>query len=57
MIKFLDADQDGYINESDYKTTIENKNKLFLECMGPVFPARHKKEAFLTTFTNTFQDI
>lgn len=52
MLKRLDVDRDGKVSEEDYRTAVLERNSLFLECMGPVFPSREARHAFMTTFTN-----
>ncbi|XP_012282443.1 EF-hand calcium-binding domain-containing protein 1 [Orussus abietinus] len=51
MLKKLDVDRDGKVSETDYRTAVEDRNLLFLESMGPVFPSREAQHAFLTTIT------
>ncbi|XP_043270398.1 EF-hand calcium-binding domain-containing protein 1-like [Venturia canescens] len=51
MLKKLDVDRDGKVTEEDFKAATLQRNILFLECMGPVFPSSEAQNAFLTTFT------
>ncbi|XP_012260376.1 calaxin-like [Athalia rosae] len=51
LLKKVDTDRDGKVSEEDYSSTVKEKNLLFLQCMGPVFPSRESRYAFLTTFT------
>ncbi|CAK9812874.1 clxn [Anthophora plagiata] len=52
LMKKLDVDRDGTISEEDFKTAVKERNELLLECMGPVFPSREARHAFLRTFTD-----
>ncbi|XP_008205344.1 EF-hand calcium-binding domain-containing protein 1 isoform X1 [Nasonia vitripennis] len=52
LVKAIDIDRDGDVSEEEFRKAVLEKNSLFLECMGPVFPSREAKHAFLTTFTN-----
>lgn len=51
MLKKIDVDRDGKVSAEDYEVTVKEKNALLLESMGPVFPSRESRNAFLTTFT------
>ncbi|XP_034950553.1 EF-hand calcium-binding domain-containing protein 1-like [Chelonus insularis] len=57
ILKTLDVDRDGSISEGDFKSAVMDKDKLLLECMGPVFPSRDYQYAFSTTFTNNIGDF
>nr|XP_012223205.1 PREDICTED: EF-hand calcium-binding domain-containing protein 1-like [Linepithema humile] len=52
LLKKLDVDRDGVISEEEFSRAIKERNLLLLECMGPVFPSRVARRAFLSTFTN-----
>ncbi|XP_014474366.1 PREDICTED: EF-hand calcium-binding domain-containing protein 1-like [Dinoponera quadriceps] len=52
MMRKIDVDRDGGITEEEFHTTIKERNPLLLECMGPVFPSREARWAFLNTFTD-----
>ncbi|CAK9827411.1 clxn [Anthophora retusa] len=52
LMKKLDVDRDGTISEEDFRTAVKERNELLLECMGPVFPSREARHAFLRTFTD-----
>ncbi|KAG7211056.1 hypothetical protein KM043_016417 [Ampulex compressa] len=52
LLKKLDVDRDGAISEDDFRTAVKERNLLFLECMGPVFPSREAQHVFLSTFTD-----
>lgn len=51
-MKNIDVDRDGVINEEEFYKTVKERNPLLLECMGPVFPSRVARRAFLSTFTD-----
>lgn len=57
MIKKLDVDRDGVISENDFQTAVKERGEFLLECMGPVFPSREARHAFLTTFTANVQPM
>ncbi|XP_015605116.1 EF-hand calcium-binding domain-containing protein 1-like [Cephus cinctus] len=52
MLKKLDVDRDGKVSFEDYSTAVKDRNALFLECIGPIFPSRDARNAFLTSFTD-----
>jgi len=51
LIKKLDIDRDGVINESEFQKAVLERDLLLLESMGPVFPSRRAQWTFLNTFT------
>ncbi|XP_033339310.1 calaxin [Megalopta genalis] len=52
LLKKLDVDRDGSISEDDFKTAVKERNRLLLECFGPVFPSREARHVFNRTFTD-----
>lgn len=52
LLKKLDVDRDGVISEEEFSRAIKERNLLLLESMGPVFPSRVARRAFLSTFTD-----
>lgn len=52
LMKKLDVDRDGFISEEEFYKAVTERNQLLLECMGPVFPSRVARQAFLSTFTD-----
>ncbi|XP_029160738.1 EF-hand calcium-binding domain-containing protein 1-like [Nylanderia fulva] len=52
LMKKVDIDRDGVLSEEEFHRAIKERNPLLLECMGPVFPSRVARQAFLTTFTD-----
>ncbi|XP_020287280.1 EF-hand calcium-binding domain-containing protein 1-like [Pseudomyrmex gracilis] len=52
LMKKLDIDRDGVISEEEFHRAVKERNLLLLECMGPVFPSRVARWAFLNTFTD-----
>ncbi|XP_011148874.1 EF-hand calcium-binding domain-containing protein 1 [Harpegnathos saltator] len=52
LMKKIDVDRDGGITEEEFHTTVKDRNPLLLECIGPVFPSREARRAFLSTFTD-----
>ncbi|KAL0120910.1 hypothetical protein PUN28_008540 [Cardiocondyla obscurior] len=52
LLKKLDVDRDGVISEEEFHRAIKERSLLLLECMGPVFPTRTARRAFLSTFTD-----
>jgi len=52
LMKKLDVDRDGVIDESEFYRAVMNRNLLLLESMGPVFPSRQARWTFLNTFTD-----
>ncbi|XP_066583535.1 calaxin-like [Prorops nasuta] len=52
LLKKIDVDRDGFVSDEDFAAAVR-KNPLYLECMGPVFPTRPARQAFLNTFTDT----
>lgn len=56
-MKTIDVDRDGKVNYDDFKTAVLKRDKLLLECMGPVFPSRTAIHTFLSTFTDVTRDF
>ncbi|KAL6435489.1 hypothetical protein ACFW04_005454 [Cataglyphis niger] len=52
LMKKVDIDRDGVISEDEFYRAVKERNLLLLECMGPVFPSREARRAFLSTFTD-----
>ncbi|EFN62802.1 EF-hand calcium-binding domain-containing protein 1 [Camponotus floridanus] len=52
LLKKVDIDRDGVISEEEFHRSIKERYPLLLECMGPVFPSRVARRAFLSTFTD-----
>ncbi|KAJ8676170.1 hypothetical protein QAD02_011956 [Eretmocerus hayati] len=57
LVKVIDTDRDGDVSSSEFEKVVKEKNQLFQECMGPVFPSREARHAFLSTFTDRNVDF
>lgn len=51
LIKKMDKERNGDISESSFEQAAKI-DSLYLECMGPVFPSREARYAFLSTISD-----
>ncbi|XP_011500867.1 PREDICTED: EF-hand calcium-binding domain-containing protein 1-like [Ceratosolen solmsi marchali] len=52
LVKAIDINRDGDVSLEEMRDAVLKKNLLFVESMGPVFPSREAKHAFLSTITD-----
>jgi Ca2+-binding EF-hand superfamily protein len=49
LVKTIDINRDGDVSLEELRHTVLEKNLLFVQSLGPVFPSREAKHAFLST--------